>query len=278
MAFKLNSFVEDQVATAKNVLSLDNVVDRVTPIQVKQILNAKSKNAINDTLGDLSGIKNGQFFSDVGAQLTSKVNNFIQQSKSQIEAQVFGCLNSAIRDILDKNPSIEKILLFDQFINRELSKIKNKLESKIDFELRKIAYKKIKVHQVAIFKQKIRKAIKNICPDATPASPSQIRQYKDLLGRLKSNVVNEGVVIEAEKGENIAKDTINKTVESFENIQEKFKPTDISNTVKKQLKEDVVKLEEYKNKYVEDVVSTIKDQANKQVLPSNFINWDELYG
>ena len=192
MAFKLNTFVKDQVTMVKETLSPTNVIDRVTPRQVKQILNSNPVNSINKTLENISGAKIGQFFVDTGKQFLSQVNDFVSGSITQLQAQVAGCINKAIKDILDKNPILEKILFFDQFINRELSKIKNKLESKIDLELRKIAYKKIKVHQVVLFKQKIAGAIKKICPDATPASPSQVRQYKELLNKVKDKFKNEG--------------------------------------------------------------------------------------
>jgi hypothetical protein len=278
MAFKLNTFVKDQVTMVKETLSPTNVIDRVTPRQVKQILNSNPVNSINKTLENISGAKIGQFFVDTGKQFLSQVNNFVSSSITQLQAQVAGCINKAIKDILDKNPILEKILFFDQFINRELSKIKNKLESKIDLELRKIAYKKIKVHQVVLFKQKIAGAIKKICPDATPASPSQVKKYKELLNNVKDKFKNEGKVEEEPQGENFTKSDLNNTVTVSDTTQIKKQITDISPTVKKQLKEDPVKREEYQQKMVDNAVTSIKKQADKQVQGQLCTTWEELHG
>jgi len=278
MAFNLSNFVQDQVDVVEKTLSPTNVLDKVTPTQVKQILNAKPKNAINDSLGELSGVKLGQFFSETGKQFSAQVNTFIESSKAQLEAQVFGCINKSIKDILNKNPLLEKVLFFDQFINRELSNIKNKLESKIDFELRKIAYKKIKVHQVVLFKQKIALSIKSICPDATPATPSQVRKYKELINKAKNNFINEGVVQEEAKGNNLVRDQINKVVTFVDDTQEKIAKSDISTTVKRKLKQDPVQLEKYKEESVTNAVNSIVEQANKQIESLKFESWEELYG
>lgn len=278
MAFNVSNFVQDQVNTVQKTLSPTNVVDRITPVQVKQILNAKPKNAINDALGNISGVKLGQFFEETGTQFTNEVNSFIQSSKAQLEAQVFGCINKSIKDLLNKNPILEKALFFEQFINQELSKIKNKLESKIDLELRKIAYKKIKVQQIAIFKQKIALSIKNICPDASPATPGQVRKYKELLTKAKENFSSEGVVEELPLGDNLLKEQVNNVTTFVENTQSKLEKSEISNTLKKRLKEDPVEFEVYQSESVNNAIDSIVNQANKQIETLKFNSWEELYG
>jgi len=170
MAINLSNFVQDQIDTVQTTLNPANVIERVTPSQVKDLLNANPVNEINDMLGNISGVKISQEFNNITSQLTDQVKGFVNGSIDQLEAQVLGCINKAIKDFLDENPIIDNILNFDNFINIELSKIKNKLESKIDKELRKLVYKKIKIQQVAIFKQKIAFSIKKICPDASPDS------------------------------------------------------------------------------------------------------------
>ena len=74
MAFKLNTFVKDQVTAVKETLSPTNVIDRVTPGQVKQILNSNPVNSINKTLENISGAKIGQFFADTGQQFLSLIH------------------------------------------------------------------------------------------------------------------------------------------------------------------------------------------------------------
>ena len=64
----------------------------------------------------------------------------------QLQQQILGCINTAIRDLMNKYPEIDFILNFEDRINGILGNFRNKLERKIDAELRKLAYNKIKIH------------------------------------------------------------------------------------------------------------------------------------
>jgi len=278
MAINLSNFVQDQIDTVQTTLNPANVIERVTPSQVKDLLNANPVNEINDMLGNISGVKISQEFNNITSQLTDQVKGFVNGSIDQLEAQVLGCINKAIKDFLDENPIIDNILNFDNFINRELSKIKNKLESKIDKELRKLVYKKIKIQQVAIFKQKIAFSIKKICPDASPATPGQIRQYKDAFGKLVDSVSDVGKVVEDAVGENLPIGSVSNTVAVTETIQEKTKPTEISNTLKRQLKTDPDKKEEVKQEVLTETVNQLQSQALKQAQGENCETWSSIYG
>jgi len=57
MAINLSNFVQDQIDTVQTTLNPANVIERVTPSQVKDLLNANPVNEINDMLGNISGVK-----------------------------------------------------------------------------------------------------------------------------------------------------------------------------------------------------------------------------
>ena len=182
MAFSFDTFAKDQKQSAIDI------VDTITPSQVKQVgaaykagLNASPKQVINETLESFTGIDLSQGAGIDG--LGAKAKNFIEGQAAgltmQLEQQILGCINTAIRDLMNKVPAIDFILNFEERINGILGKFRNKLERKIDAELRKLTYQKIKVHQVTLFKQRIRGKIKDICPAATPASVAEVQDFNN---------------------------------------------------------------------------------------------------
>ena len=160
MAFSFDTLKEDKKQTAIDV------VDTITPSQVKQIsqaykdgLNADPQQVINETLENFTGI-------DLSQGAAAGVKDFVKGQAAdltmQLEQQILGCINTQIRDLLNKVPELDFILNFEDRINGILGKFRNDLERKIDAELRKLTYKKLKIHQVALFKQRIRQQLKNI--------------------------------------------------------------------------------------------------------------------
>ena len=165
MAFSFDTLVEDQKQSAIDI------VDTITPAQIKQLgaaykegLNASPKQVINETLEKFTGINLGQGagMDGLGSQVTDFIKGQAADLTMQLEQQVLGCINMAIRDLMNKHPEIDFLLNFEDKINGMLGQFRNKFEKKIDAELRKLAYDKIKIHQVTLFKQRIRGKIKDI--------------------------------------------------------------------------------------------------------------------
>ena len=186
MAFSFDTLVNDQKQSAIDV------VDAITPVQARQLgtaykegLNASPKQVINETLGEFTGINFSQTAGAEGFGAAAK--NFITERGGelllQLEQQILGCINTAIRDLMNKHPEVDFILNFEDRINGILGNFRNKLEKTIDKELRKLTYQKIKVQQIALFKQRIRSKIKDICPAATPASVAEVQDFNN---RIKS--------------------------------------------------------------------------------------------
>jgi len=182
MAFSFDTFAKDQKQSAIDV------VDTITPSQVKQVgaaykagLNASPKQVINETLESFTGVdlSQGAGVDGLGAQAKNFIEGQAASLTMQLEQQVLGCINTAIRDLMNKVPAVDFILNFEDRINGILGKFRNKLEQKIDAELRKLTYQKIKIHQVTLFKQRIRGKIKDICPAATPASVAEVQDFNN---------------------------------------------------------------------------------------------------
>lgn len=275
MAFSFNNFVKNQSDAAKRVLNPTNIIDRVTPGQVKSLVKADPKSVLDKKLGDLSGVKLGQTFKQAGAKFKDSVLDTIGGMVTALEAQVVGCLNKAIRDILNRNPVLEKIIFFEDFINRELSKIRNKLESKIDNELRKIAYKKIKIQQIALYKQKVLSSIQKVCPGASPASPNQVRQYRNILKNIAKKNEEVGKVVDTE--ENLPKEEVNNTTTPVVPVQQSAADAqDLSNRTIKRAKEDPDEYEKLKQESLAASKVAVEKQAEKQIKGQNNQTWKDL--
>ena len=275
MAFSFNNFVKNQSDAAKRVLNPTNIIDRVTPGQVKSLVKADPKSFLDKKLGDLSGVKLGQTFKQAGAKFKDSVLDTIGGMATALEAQVVGCLNKAIRDILNRNPVLEKIIFFEDFINRELSKIRNKLESKIDNELRKIAYKKIKIQQIALYKQKVLSSIQKVCPGASPASPNQVRQYRNILKNIAKKNEEVGKVVDTE--ENLPKEEVNNTTTPVVPVQQSAADAqDLSNRTIKRAKEDPDEYEKLKQESLAASKVAVEKQAEKQIKGQNNQTWKDL--
>lgn len=202
MAFSFDTFAKDQKQSAIDI------VDTITPSQVKQVgaaykagLNASPKQVINETLESFTGIdlSQGAGVDGLGAQAKNFIEGQAAGLTMQLEQQILGCINTAIRDLMNKVPAVDFILNFEDRINGILGKFRNKLEQKIDAELRKLTYQKIKIHQVTLFKQRIRSKIKDICPAATPASVAEVQDFNNKIKGFISNRSADNTAIDTAK-------------------------------------------------------------------------------
>ena len=255
MAFSFDTLVKDQKQSAIDV------VDAITPVQARQLgaaykegLNASPKQVINETLGDLTGIDFSQTAGVDG--LGAQAKNFIEAKGAdlvmQLEQQILGCINTAIRDLMNKHPEVDFILNFEDRINGVLGKFRNKLERKIDQELRKLTYQKLKVQQIALFKQRLRLKIKNICPAATPASVAEVQDFnnriKRLINKRKKSNVDTTPTLKPEKISEPKTETKSQVATPPEGISEKAKKdysekriaTQIAKETSVELKNEVV--------------------------------------
>ena len=202
MAFSFDTFAKDQKQSAIDV------VDTITPSQVKQVgaaykagLNASPKQVINETLESFTGVdlSQGAGVDGLGAQAKNFIEGQAAGLTMQLQQQILGCINTAIRDLMNKVPEVDFILNFEDRINGILGKFRNKLEFKIDAELRKLTYQKLKVHQVTLFKQRIRGKIKDICPAATPASVAEVQDFNNKIKGFISKRSADNKVVDTAK-------------------------------------------------------------------------------
>ena len=265
MAFSFDTFAKDQKQSAIDV------VDTITPSQVKQVgaaykagLNASPKQVINETLESFTGVdlSQGAGVDGLGAQAKNFIEGQAASLTMQLEQQVLGCINTAIRDLMNKVPAIDFILNFEDRINGILGKFRNKLERKIDAELRKLTYQKIKIHQVTLFKQRIRGKIKDICPAATPASVAEVQDFNNKIKGFISKRGMDNTAVDTTK--TLTTDKINEAkAEVKTQVSTPF--VGISNKRKQTFQQDPVETKKIVDEKVAQTTTEVKEETERQL-------------
>ena len=176
--------IKDQLSGDKKT----GIIASVMPRQVKQLvksykegLKLTPKEAITSTLEKFTGVKLDQdnLLQSLGGAVLAEINTQIDALKQTFMQTVIGCINKAVRDLLNKFPTLDFLINLEDRLNGILGKFRNQLEQKIDAELRGLMYQKIKIHQLTLFKQSLHGSIRSICPEATPASSAEVKAFMD---------------------------------------------------------------------------------------------------
>ena len=162
------------------------IVASIVPRQVRQLAQAYKqglkltpKEAITSTLEKFTGVNLDQhnLLQSLGAAVVSSITNEINALKNTFMSTIIGCVNKAVRDLINKFPTLDFLINLEDKLNNILGNFRNKLEQRIDAELRGLMYNKIKIHQLTLFKQRLHGSIRDICPEATPASSAEVASF-----------------------------------------------------------------------------------------------------
>jgi hypothetical protein len=176
--------IKDQISGDKKT----GIIASVTPRQVKELVKGYKqgmkltpKEAITSTLEKFTGVNLDQdnLLQSLGGAVLDSINAQISALKQTFMQTVVGCINKAVRDLLNKFPTLDFLINLEDRLNGILGKFRNQLEQKIDAELRGLMYHKIKIHQLTLFKQSLHGSIRSICPEATPASSAEVKAFMD---------------------------------------------------------------------------------------------------
>jgi hypothetical protein len=174
--------IKDQISGDKKT----GIIASVMPRQVKELVKSYKegmkltpKEAITSTLEKFTGVNLDQdnLLQSLGGAVLDSISAQIRALKQTFMQTVLGCINKAVRDLLNKFPTLDFLINLEDRLNGILGKFRNQLEQKIDAELRGLMYQKIKIHQLTLFKQSLHGSIRSICPEATPASSAEVREF-----------------------------------------------------------------------------------------------------
>ena len=87
-------------------------------------------------------------------QLNEKFKNYVKSLKAQIQASIDDCISKHLRALRNKIPVLDIALDPELFIAKELGKIRQKLQVKIDLAKSKLLYAEKKFHNVELIMSK----------------------------------------------------------------------------------------------------------------------------
>ena len=123
-----------------------------------------------------------------GAQIKNMVTSSLDGIQRELIREIDACIEKYLAELLRKIPELKFIFDLEGQIAKLIGGLRNKLQLKIRTEMEKLIHQKIKLHQIALFKQKITSSIRGICEDS---SPTRAKKYQtDPL--FKGNAIQDG--------------------------------------------------------------------------------------
>lgn len=113
------------------------------------------------------------------SQIDARLQEFAIALRQQILFEVQECISRYLRGIVSKNLDIFKLINFENYIANQIAKFRIALRNKIQAQLSRLLFDKLKLQQVALLKQKILQSIRSICPSAGALSPTLTRRLQE---------------------------------------------------------------------------------------------------
>lgn len=96
----------------------------------------------------------------------ARIDEFTGALRRQIMLEIQACIQSYIRGVINKNLDIFQILNIEDFIGNKIAIFRLNLKLKIRTQIETLLYDKLKIQQIALLKQRVLQAVRELCPDA----------------------------------------------------------------------------------------------------------------
>ena len=219
----------DTIGTLTNASGLNQVV--LAPgLDVESFANGLKSapdTGIGATLGKITGIDVSQILGIPSqAKIKNLIGSYLGGLQGQIALEVQRCIENHLLALLNKVPEISLVLNIEQVITNAIAGERIKIERKIAKEINELAFQKLKVQQIALYKQKIAEAVRNACPATSPRNIS-LYQANSL------EIIKKAAAVAAKTTAEIQEDAV-KQAEGFNGDDpEKYTEVDTeTNTVK----------------------------------------------
>ena len=224
-----SKLVGDTIGTIADATGLDQV--SLAPGMSIEDFTDSLANAPAEGLGkSLENITGLNVRGLIGTPSVAKIKNLIKNQLGDVESlialELQKCIENHILALLGKIPEIGIVLNLEQVINDAIAKERAKLQSKFTLNLDKLAFQKIKVQQIALFKQKIAEAVRNACPAASPrnitkysADPRKIIEIAQKVAAKTTGEISDDAQKQAEGYSTVTSEKITETASVLEQAQ-----------------------------------------------------------
>ena len=224
-----SKLVGDTIGTIADATGLDQV--SLAPGMSIEDFTDSLANAPAEGLGkSLENITGLNVRGLIGTPSVAKIKNLIKNQLGDVESlialELQKCIENHILALLGKIPEIGIVLNLEQVINDAIAKERAKLQSKFTLNLDKLAFQKIKVQQIALFKQKIAEAVRNACPAASPrnitkysADPRKIIAMAQKVAAKTTGEISDDAQKQAEGYSTVTSEKITETASVLEQAQ-----------------------------------------------------------
>jgi hypothetical protein len=139
-------------------------------------LKSAPDTGVGATLGKITGLDVSQVLQVPSrAKIKNLIGSYLGGLQEQIALEVRRCIENHLLALLNKIPEINLVLNIEQIITNAIAGERIKIQRKIALDVNKLAFQKLKVQQIALYKQKITEAVRKACPST---SPRNIKLYQ----------------------------------------------------------------------------------------------------
>jgi len=159
------------ISTISDASGLDNI--QLAPgLDVEGFANSLKSapdTGVGATLGKITGLDISQVLQVPSrAKIKNLIGSYLGGLQEQIALEVQRCIENHLLALLNKVPEINLVLNIEQIITNAIAGERIKIQRKIALDVNKLAFQKLKVQQIALYKQKITEAVRKACPSTSP--------------------------------------------------------------------------------------------------------------
>lgn len=135
---------------------------------------------------NIGGLIDGELNSERSQkEIQLRIDEFTGALRRQVMFEIQHCIERYLRGIVNKNLDVFQLINFEDYIANQIAKLRNKIRFKIQSQIEKLFFDKLKIQQIALLKQQILQEIRKICPDSHAGSTRDISP--SLTKRLQSD-------------------------------------------------------------------------------------------
>lgn len=166
--------VSDAIQTVSNLPNLP-LANNLSVNGAIQVFTAPPTSVLNGVLDSVTGVSIGQNFGPTSSNLIAeRISGALSVLTQQVIAEIKNCIDQRILALTRKNPIADLFFFYNFYKSQLLAQITTTIDRAVFKAVNDLFYKKLKIQQVALYRQKLLEEVRKLCPNA---SPTAVRNY-----------------------------------------------------------------------------------------------------